>query len=251
MTPSADTYWIGEGRRAAFVVLHPAEGRAHAVLICPPYGFAEASSYRNLRAWAASLAEAGVPAARLSLPGTGNSGGSPGDRALFETWIAAVTDAAAWLRETTDARRVVALGVGLGGFLAALAAQRGADIDDLILWGVPARGRTMVRQERAYAGLVANSDAGPATEAAIEEGLQRAGYLLTGESAQTLSDSQLDPQTLPDPEGRRVLLLGRDGLAVDTALEGGYRAAGAQVDVQDGSEWLELIGQDERARGPA
>jgi dienelactone hydrolase len=48
-----------------------------------------------------------------------------------------------------------------------------------------------------------------------------------------------------------VLLLGRDGLTVDAVLEEGYRAAGAHVDVHDGSEWLELIGEPERTVGPA
>lgn len=252
-TPSIDpaqTFWIGKGHRAVFLRLHPARGRDCAVLLCPPFGFAEASAYRNLRTGAATLAEAGFPAARLSLPGTGNSGGLPGDCGMFGAWLDAVTRSASWLRETTGARRLVALGVGLGGFLAALAAQRAAEIDDLILWGVPSRGRALVRQERAYAGLVANPGARQGTEAAIDAGLQLGGYLLTDETAQALSDVQLDPQSLPDPLGRRVLLLGRDGLAVDTVLEDGYRAVGAHVDVHR-SEWLNLIGEPEQTVGPA
>ncbi len=221
------------------------------MLFCPPFGFAEASAYRILRTGAATLAEAGFPAARLSLPGTGNSGGLPGDSGLLETWLDAVTDSASWLRETTGAHRVVALGVGLGGFLAALAAQRAAEIDDLILWRVPSRGRALVRQERAYAGLVANPGAHQGTGAAIDAGLQLGGYLLTDETAQALSEVQLDPPSLPDPLGRRVLLLGRDGLAVDTVLRDGYRAAGAHVDVHDWSEWLDLIGKAEQTVEPA
>src|SRR5690349_5166828 len=151
-TPSTDpaqTFWIGAGRRAVFLRLHPARARDCAVLLCPPFGFAEASSYRNLRAGAATLAQAGFPTARLSLAGTGNSGGLPTASRLLETWLEAVAGSAAWLRDATGARRLVAFGVGLGAFLAALATQRGAEIDDLILWGIPSRGRALVRQERA------------------------------------------------------------------------------------------------------
>ena len=144
------------GPGAAHALLHPpapANERGVAVLMCPPFGWEEMCSYRGRWAWAQALAQAGYACARLDLPGTGDSPGGPEARTL-PAWTGAVADAAAWLAQSTGAGRVVALGLGLGGFVAALAAQDGALIDDLLLWGVPRTGKALLRAARAYAGVV-------------------------------------------------------------------------------------------------
>ncbi|MDQ6745221.1 MAG: alpha/beta fold hydrolase, partial [Actinomycetota bacterium] len=122
--------------------------------MCPPFGWEDMCSYRARRMWAAELAQAGYATARFDLPGSGDSWGSPHESELVQAWLSSVAGAADWLREVSSASRVVALGIGLGGLLAARALQQGAAMDDLILWGVPARGRTLVRELRAQAALV-------------------------------------------------------------------------------------------------
>ena len=126
-----------------------------AVLMCPPFGWEEMCSHRSRRAWALMLASLGYPTARLDLPSTGNSGGLPSDPDRLAAWTGAVAGAAAWLRERTGAARIAAIGIGLGGMLAVRALSEGAEIDDLVLWAVPAKGRLLVREMRAYAAVVA------------------------------------------------------------------------------------------------
>src|SRR5579884_2112890 len=127
-----------------------------AVLLCPGFGWEEMCSHRGRRVWAQALARAGYPAATFSLPGSGDSGGSPREAGQLGTWIASVGQSAEWLIEATGAERLAAIGIGLGGMLALGALAAGAPIDDLILWGVPARGRAWLRELRAYAEMVAS-----------------------------------------------------------------------------------------------
>ncbi len=48
-------------------------------------------------------------------------------------WTSAILEATRWLREMADVRRVVAIGIELGGLLAYHAISLGAEIDDLVL----------------------------------------------------------------------------------------------------------------------
>ena len=71
-------------------------------------------------------------------------------------WIEAVGAAATWLRERTDASRCLAFGIGLGGMLAYLAAREHDAIDDLALWAVPDRGRTLLREAKSLSKVIAS-----------------------------------------------------------------------------------------------
>src|SRR5262249_53958126 len=121
-----------------------------AVLICPPWGWDEVTSYRARGAWATRLAAEGRPSLRVDLPGAGASPGPPADAGLADAWIDAVAGAAAWLAALPDVDRVAAIGLGLGGLLAAAAIGRGAPIDDLVLWAAPETGRAWIRELRAF-----------------------------------------------------------------------------------------------------
>ena len=54
---------------------------ATAVLLCPPWGWNDVTSYRARRAWAEHLADGGHPTLRFDFPGTGDSAGVPADPA--------------------------------------------------------------------------------------------------------------------------------------------------------------------------
>jgi alpha-beta hydrolase superfamily lysophospholipase len=237
-----------------FGFLHaPATARyGCAALICPPFGWADMCSHRAQRTWAQTLAEAGIPAARIDLPGTGDSGGTPRDPGRLEAWTAAVSAAAEWLREVTGAERLAVIGIGLGGLLAVRALAEQAPIDELILWGVPSRGRAMLRELRAYAGIVSARypedavGAPPMPDGAVEI----TGFLLSGETTQALEDLQLDALSLPPAGRRRVLMLGRDGLPVDERLRHHLEASGATVTVEDTADYDALMAHPQEARAP-
>lgn len=251
--PAIERLWLTGGGPPVFVAVHrpAAPERDTAVLICPPFGWDEMCSYRGRRDWAQALAAAGFACARVDLPGTGDSFGTPGQPGLFQAWRETVATAAGWLRERAGAGRVAALGLGLGGLLAGAAVAQGAPIDDLILWGVPARGRTLLRELRAYAGVVAAPF--PADDRPLPEGeLELTGFRLSAETVTALDALELSADGLRARSGagvRRVLLLGRDGLPADRRLERVLRAAGVELTVADGPDWGVLVG-DPQQNGP-
>lgn len=213
-----------------------------AVLFCPPFGWEDVCSYRALRTWAEALAEAGFPSARLQLPSTADSGGSPEDPDRLEAWTNAVDGAAEWLRETTDAERVAVVGVGLGGLLACRAVARGAPIDDLVLWSVRARGKTLLREMRALARVIGDRYAEESSRELVAPGaLDLAGFLMSAETVSALESVELPTLAVPRGAGRRVLLLGRDGLPADRALREHFELAGAEVSVQATDDYTSMM----------
>jgi dienelactone hydrolase len=213
----------------------PTAGRraTTAVLLLPTFGFHEACFYRSRRQWAISLAEAGFPALRIDLPGSEDSAGGATDDRLGEVWIDAVRAAAARLREVVAAERVAAIGAGLGGLVGARAACDGADLDDLILWGIPSRGRAYVRELRAYSALI--SPETRADRGGQVEGL--GGYAMSAATIDWLEQLRLADLELPRDEDRRVLLIGRDSRGIDAELSSWADRAGAAVTTLPASDY--------------
>jgi hypothetical protein len=240
-----------------FGVFHDVSDRAvsTAVLFVAPFGYDDICAYRGLRTWALSLADEGVAALRIDLPGSGDSGGSPRDAGRAASWPHAVAASAAWLRERTAARRIVAIGLGLGGLVAGQAVVDGADIDDLVLWGTPARGKTLVRELKAFArlGISKTDDVAwdLATMPPLPEGsLESGGFLLAPESVAWLQGIDLAATPLPRAEHRHVLLLGREQISVDAKLRDALAAAGADVTVADGPGYTALMDEPHRSLPP-
>ena len=223
---------------------------ATAALICPQFGWEEACTYRGQRRWAQTLAAAGHPAARLNLPGTGDSGGGPRDPDRLAAWTDAVAGAAGWLREVSGSRRVAAIGVGLGGMLAWRAVAGGAPIDDLLLWAVPARGRTLLRELRAPAALVAERYADEERPLPLDGELELNGFVLSAQTAVELEGLDLSVLSLPAAAGRRALLVERDGIAVDRRLIDALERAGAEVSVRRGGDYGAWLADPQSSLAP-
>lgn len=187
------------------------------VLIVPPFGWEDVCSYRPLRSMAQSFASSGIPTLRYDLPGTGDSSGDANDPDLFESWIQSVGHAAAELRNTAEVEDVAVVGIHLGAMLAMAAAARGADLRHLVLWGPAARGRTILRELRAFANMergdcLSERDAPPQPMAGFETG----GFLIAPETLRSLDE--LDLSALPWRWRGRILLLSRDDLPHDARL---------------------------------
>ncbi len=236
--------WLLCDPEPVYAVLHePGERRQTntAVLILPTFGWDNDCSYRPRREWAVALARAGFTALRIDLPGADDSVGSPLAPGRYQSWLDAVADCAQWLRESSGCDRVAAVGIGLGGLLAYEAASAGAAIDDLILWGVPARGRAYLRELRAYADIVA-AGLGETRDADRDDGaLPIGGHAMAAETATAINELRLDELTLPAAEQRRVLLVERDAHGVDQRLSAHLSDQGVELTVLPSSTDYESL----------
>jgi alpha-beta hydrolase superfamily lysophospholipase len=231
-----------------FAMSHPAVGGAAdgaAVLLVPPFGWDDIASYRARRAWARLLAAAGHPALRIDLPGTGDSAGGPDDPQLVDEWIGAIADATTWLRATTRRERVAVIAIGIGGLLTLAAIDRGAQVDDVVLWGAPGRGRTAVRELRAFASL----GEGGAIPISPELGVVVNGHALRPATVDALS--ALDAAALALPESLRTLVLDRDGITPDARLLGALESAGVAAEVGPGGGWGAMLQRPQDSVAPA
>ncbi len=254
LVPEQTIYLDGGDETFCAIVHQPPLGtvRAPAVVLCPPFGWGEVCSYRSRRVWAQSLAAAGHPTIRLSFPSTGDSGGGPRDPGRLEAWTEAIARAADWLRAFSGVARTAAIGIELGGLIAYRAAATGACIDDLVLWGTPARARSLVRQLRAFSGIEISEffkDLEPPPP--LPEGeLEAGGFLLSAETMRELERLDLSELGLPDCPGRRVLLLDRDGIPVDGRLRQRLERDGASVIVASGRGYAQMSSHPQTARPP-
>lgn len=252
--PAVQPVYLGTGADAAFAMYHPPAGdpATTAVVLCPPWGWDEVSSYRARRVWAEDLAGAGHPTLRLDLPGTGDSGGSAGDPARLEAAATSIATAAAWLRATSGCERVAVIGLGLGGIAAAMAVSADAAIDDLVLWAVPARGRGVVRQMRAFAGLQGSrySLTGEPEPSLLPAGwLEVNGFVMSAETIDALERIAL--VELPARGLQRALLLEQDGIPTDGAVAAHLTRDGVDVVVRPGPGWGAMTFHPERPSVPS
>ncbi len=269
-------YLYGSGK-PIFAFLHPGAKpyKRTAVLMCPPFGWEDMCCYRIRRDWAQELARDGYTTLRIDLPGSGDSAGAPSDPGQLDAWTEAVADAALWLARSSGTERLAAIGIGLGGLVACRAALTGAAIDELALWAVPAKGKTLLRELKAFSAFeVANNPdeaddrgaAGQSTDGhGVEDGsLTTNGYSMSAETVgelQSLDLAQMSPATADGPTTgarvepdatrlRRALVLGRDGLKVKQDLVEALESAGAEVEVADGQGYGAMMVEPQDARTP-
>lgn len=233
---------------AVFAVLHePSKGcRSKAVLLIPPFGWEESCSYRARRTWATTLADDGFAVLRFDLPGTGDSAQAPQDPGRVDAWIRAIAAAALELRSLTGCTQVAAIGLGLGGLLACVAAAEGAELDELVLWAVPARGRAVVRELKAIAQLGAIAQVSPLPVRG--DALTINGFHMSAETSRTLN--AIDVQACSMIRVRRALVLERDGIHIDENLHDTLVAGGAEVSAAAGQGYAVLMAEPQLSEPP-
>jgi pimeloyl-ACP methyl ester carboxylesterase len=249
-------FYLRSGEDSVYALFEPpapgAQRSGMGVLICPLFGNDDLCSYRARLEWARTLAAGGHAAMRIDLPGTGDSAGGPHEPGRLQAWVDAVATAAGWLRREAGCERVCAIGIGLGGLLAFRAACEHAAIDDLVLWSVPARGRTFVRQLRVLAQMEASSETAQDSESTpLPEGaIASAGFVLSAETVAALEGIDLTKLELPDPAGHRVLMLDRDGMEVDARLRDALSSSGAKVTVAPGPGYGAMVIPPQQSHPP-
>ena len=242
--PPPTAVYIGEQKDPIFAFFHGVRESAPdiAVLICPPFGWEDMCSYRSRREWACSLAAAGFATLRIDLPGSGDSGGSPRDPERLRSWQEAVGTSAEWLSRQTAAKRIVAIGIGLGSAIVYSASIQGAPIDDLVLWGAQAQGRRYVRELRAFSQLEAYRPPDRADgEQSEDDGLAIAGYVMSADTQRELEELDLTKLDCSRLGCSRVLMLERDGVKADPRLRSSLEGCGAQVTVSPGDGYAAMM----------
>ena len=204
------------------------------VLIVPPFGWDDQTSYRARRDWSLTLAAAGYACLRIDLPGTGDSSGDVRDEGLVSAWSEAVTRGIETLHGW-GLERVAVIALGAGGLMTLQAIARGAKVDDLVIWGMPASGRAFVREFKAFGRLEQAQTGEPSNDIAEGE-LRAGGHVLT---AALIADLfTLDPPVMLHSEHpQRALIMGRDASGPDAALVEALRASGTEVRVDPGRGW--------------
>jgi pimeloyl-ACP methyl ester carboxylesterase len=230
-----------------FAIFHePAQpAQDVAILMCPPFGWEDMCSYRARREWADALAGGGFAVLRIDLPGSGDSPGGPHDPERLRAWTEGADDAARWLSKETGARRIAAIGIGLGGAVVYNALAAGAPIDDLVLWGTSARGKTHLRELRAFSYMESPAGPGAQTPSNVQDtddgSLSVAGYVLSEETQRELQELDLAALQAPRLGSAHVLLLERDGRPVDARLKGAIESHDAKLTVGEGDGYAAMM----------
>jgi len=248
----AASFYLGPVDRAALVCVHRAQEPASGlgVVLVPPFGLEDAFSYRSRRAWAQRIAADGHVALRLDLPGSADSAGGPRDSDRLGAWMAAVTDAVAHLRTAQGCTRVAVIGIGLGGFVAGRAVAEGLQVDGLVLWAVPARGRAYVRELRAFARLEGSYVLDEPQPEADDAALAVGGYVLSEQTVAELEAAAIADLPREPVQDLPVLLLGRDTISVDGRLKDAFHDAGAQVEAEPGPGYSTMMAEPHLAQPP-
>ena len=227
----------------------PERSRRMGVVMVPPFGWEDVCAYRPLRFLAQMLAASGIPVMRFDLPGTGDSSGSLRDSGLMEQWVLSIGAAAGELRAVTGVEAITLLGIRLGGTLAATAALRSLNVQDLILWAPPLTGRAVLHELRAFAKLERWEYASGAPSPPSEDGFEVGGFLIGTELQRDLE--ALDLTAISGIGGRRVLVLSLDNLKADEQLVSALEAAGCAVEVRAGAGYSAMTTLPHEAPPPA
>jgi alpha-beta hydrolase superfamily lysophospholipase len=197
-----------------------------AILICPGLGHDLLSAHHSLRLLADDLAAAGYSTLRLAYPGVGDSGDIAGDdfwlTEAWQLWQASLETALDWLHFATGARRFVLCGVRIGATLAALVAEKRADVTGLLLLAPVWRGRSYLQQlhvETRFRGR---------TVRPLSEGLKYYDIRFGPDTVRQITEVDLRQVTLRP--SLPVAIFEQSGSTLGAEVEGIWSKTGVQID---------------------
>jgi pimeloyl-ACP methyl ester carboxylesterase len=192
-------FFFGDSARPLLGRHHPPPGapaRRWSVVLCNPFGQEYLRAHRSLRELAHRLAQAGFHVLRFDYYGCGDSAGESDEGSLAQ-WQADIEAAVDEVREAAGTPRVALVGLRLGATLAALVAERRADLDHLVLLDPIVDGAAYLRELKAadeswlreHAHREVARGEGPPAEAL--------GFPVAAPLAESLGGVRLDPGRWP------------------------------------------------------
>ena len=203
MAPEAFFLQVAGGHR--FCIFHEPRGSAKgALLYLHPFAEEMNKSRRMAALQARLLAENGYAVLQLDLHGCGDSAGDFGD-ATWESWLADVHAAHAWLRARCPSPAPLWLwGLRSGCLLAAQAAPRLGEAANFLFWQPVISGKQYLQQflRLKVAGEMMGGESKGVMETlkaqlAAGQTVEIAGYALSAGMARGLESAQLSPATQP------------------------------------------------------
>ena len=214
------------------------------VVICNPIGWEAIAAHRALRLLAEQLAGVGFAVLRYDHPGQGDSSLCDEDSGLVQAWRAAVVVALDKLVELSGALELAVVGVRFGATLGLYGASDHRKTSSFAALAL-CPGNTWGREVRAFRGL---SSVEGSTSSLSEGDEESSGFLFGRETLAAARELSLRP--LPTPVPRNILLLGREGVAADSALAERLRAAGASVREQTMPGYTALMQEPRKSKPP-
>jgi alpha-beta hydrolase superfamily lysophospholipase len=219
--------------------------RDTAVLFLSSWGFEEMCTRKLWRLLAERAAGLGVASLRFDYPGTGDALDMAGEQSL-ETWSQAALHAARTLRRLSGTRRLLLVGHGLGGTLAATLGRE-LDARGAVLMAPVVSGRFHLRELSAWSKMV-DEGLGLRADQRITDHIAVAGLVMpdkVAEGVRGLSLEQLG--ALPFASALVVERIGREK---DAALSARLSALGADVSRMDYAGYDDLVSNPTVARQP-
>lgn len=204
--------------------------RALAVLFVSPWGLEELCTHKFWRVLSERMADSGLASLRFDLPGTGDALEPADPSAGVATWLDAIVEAAANLRQLSGCDRIAIVSQGLGSLLALHIANRVEGLEGLALLAPVTSGRAYLRELQIWSRVV-DEGLGLREEDRIRDQVSIAGFRMPDGIAADVKKLGL-PAAQASPAGH-VLLVHRPDRPAEGELGQSLSAAGAVVTSRD------------------
>ena len=154
-------FFFGSSQQPLYGVYHPSKARVPrrtGVVLCYPLWQEYMRAHRAFRQLAMLLSKAGFPVLRFDYFATGDSGGA-GEEGDVTRWVTDIGMAIDELKDMASVPRVSLVGLRVGAALAAAAAVRRSDLDQVLLWDPVISGARFVEQVMARHGVATTNAA--------------------------------------------------------------------------------------------
>lgn len=218
--------------------LYPGDGPL-AVLMLSAIGYEEMCVRTTWRALAEEISASGAPCLRFDYPGVGDAL-EPASPQGIEDWLESARAAARFLRAAAGRERIVVVGQGLGGALAALAAREIGGVEAAVFMAPVTSGKTYLRELSLWARMLTDRiGIGPDPDDA--GGHAVAGLALGEERARAIK--ALDLSKIAEAPAAKALMVGRVNHGGDERFAAHLEALGADVSRLD-YEGYEILATD-------